>query len=145
MSTIDFTKAYIDRLCKEIGTRADAIYNARTCAWYFARGTSTIEVFMTNMGESGEPDRVFIRCIASICPLPANPVTQFELLQKALELNTKQMGIKLGTIADKGLLCVIAERDIEGMDYQEFVTLISDISFWADHLENHLQEHFGKL
>ena len=49
MSTIEFVKAYIHRLCKDIGTSADAIYNAKTCAWYFSRGSSTIEVFLTNI------------------------------------------------------------------------------------------------
>ena len=54
------------------------------------------------------------------------------------------MGIKLSILPDKGLLCAIAERDIDGMDYEEFVTLISDIGYWADHFDNYLQEHFGK-
>jgi|SRR5688572_7354145 len=145
MSTIEFTRAYIDRLCKEIGTRADAIYNSRTSAWYFSRGSSTIEVFLTNMEGDEESDRIFIRCFAPLCNVPVNPVAQFELFQKALELNSRYMGIKFGTLSNKSLLCVVAERDIEGMDYQEFVTMIRDIGYWADHFDHHLQEHLGKL
>ena len=54
------------------------------------------------------------------------------------------MGIKLSTIPDKGLLCAIAERDIDGMDYQEFISLISDISNYADFLDDYLRVKFGK-
>ena len=145
MSTIEFVQAYIHRLCKDIGTHADAIYNAKTCAWYFSRGSSTIEVFLTNTETNDGTVRTFIRCFAPLCPIPVNPITQFEVFQKALELNTRHMGIKFSIISDKKLLCVIAERDIDGMDYDEFISLISDISYWADHFDNYLQEHYGKL
>ncbi len=145
MSTIDFTRAYIHRLCREIGTTADAIYNESTCAWYFSMGSSTIEVFMTNMESIEGSDRVFIRCFAPVCAFPKNPIALFELFKKALELNTRHMGIKLGTLSNRDLLCIVAERDIEGMDYQEFVTMISDIGYWADHFDNYLQEHNGRL
>lgn len=145
MSTIEFVKAYIHRLCKDIGTHADAVYNAKTNAWYFSRGSSTIEVFITNMETAGGTDRTFIRCFAPLYRIPANPVMQFEVFKKALELNTRHMGIKFSIIPDKGLLCIISERDIDGMDYDEFLSLISDIAYWADYFDNYLQEHFGKL
>lgn len=145
MSTIEFVKAYIHRLCKDIGTHADAIYNAKTHAWYFSRGSSTIEVFLTNMDTTEGAVRTFIRCFAPLYPIPVNPVMQFEIFQKALELNTQHMGIKFSVIPDKGLLCIISERDIDGMDYDEFLSLISDIAYWADYFDNYLQEHFGKL
>ncbi len=144
MSTVEFVQAYIHRLCKEIGANADAIYNKKTSAWYFSGGACTIEVFLTNIGDDEETGRIFLRCMAPVYTFSSNPVQQFEIFQKALELNTRHMGIKLSVIADKRLLCVITERDIEGMDYGEFVTLISDIGYWANHFDNYLREHFGK-
>jgi Domain of unknown function (DUF1821). len=139
MSAVAFTKAYIHRLCRDIGTSADAIYNEKTSSWYFASGSSTIEVFLTNMDGVEDTDRVFIRCFAPVCTIPENPVAQFELFRKALEINIRHMGIKLGILSSRGLLCLVAERDIEGMDYQEFVTIIQDIGFWADHFDDKLQ------
>ena len=145
MSTIEFVKAYIDRLCKEIGTTSHQIYNSKTSAWYFSRGSSTIEVFLTNKEEADGSSRTFIRCFAPVFSVPRNPVTSHNLFQEALELNTKHMGIKLSIIPDKGLLCAIAERDIDGMDYQEFISLISDISNYADFLDDYLRVKFGKV
>jgi hypothetical protein len=145
MSSIEFVRAYIHRLCKDIGTHADAIYNAKTCAWYFSRGSSTIEVFLTNTEDNDQSTRTFLRCFAPLSAVSSNPVMQFEVFKKALELNTRHMGIKFSVLPDKGLLCLIAERDIDGMDYDEFISLISDISYWADHFDHYLQTHYGKL
>lgn len=144
MSTVEFVKAYIDRLCKEIGTTSHQVYNSKTSAWYFSRGSSTIEVFLTNKEEADGSNRTFIRCFAPVFSIPRNPVTSHNLFQDALELNTKHMGIKLSILPDKGLLCAIAERDIDGMDYQEFISLISDISTYADLLDDYLRGKFGK-
>ncbi|RYG48026.1 MAG: hypothetical protein EOO01_14065 [Chitinophagaceae bacterium] len=144
MSTVEFVHAYIHRLCRQLGANADAIYNAKTGAWYFSRGASTIEVFLTNVGDNEETGRIFFRCIAPIYTITTNPIRQFELYQKMLELNTRHMGIKLALIPDKQLICVISERDIEGMDYGEFITVITDISYWAGYFETSLKEQFGK-
>ena len=144
MSTIEFVKAYIERLCKDIGTTSHQIYNSKTSAWYFSRGSSTIEVFLTSKEEDDGSSRTFIRCFAPVFSIPNNPVARHNLFQEALELNTKHMGIKLSTIPDKGLLCAIAERDIDGMDYHEFISLISDISNYADLLDDYLTAKFSK-
>jgi hypothetical protein len=141
MVTPEIVKEYINRLCQEIGTTADAVYNAKTGAWYFANGSSRIEVFLTTI-EVQKKVRTFIRCFAPLYNIPADN-KKADLFQGALEVNTQYMGIKLGTMADKGLLCAIAERDIEGMDYAEMVTLISDIGFWADQLDDFLKKSFG--
>lgn len=99
---------------------------------------------MTNKEEADGSNRTFIRCFAPVFSIPRNPVTSHNLFQDALELNTKHMGIKLSILPDKGLLCAIAERDIDGMDYQEFISLISDISTYADFLDDYLRARFGK-
>ena len=145
MSTIEFVKAYINRLCKDIGTSAGAIYNPKTTAWYFSRGSSTIEVFLTGLETDEKTERTFIRCIAPVLIIPEDAQKKLAVFQKALELNTRHMGIKLSLIPEKGLICVIAERDIEGMDYDEFISLINDIGYWADQLDDYLAGHFGKL
>ncbi len=53
------------------------------------------------------------------------------------------MGVKLSMLPEKGFLYAVAERDIEGMDYQEFKTLISDLGYWSDQLDDVLKERFG--
>ena len=138
----DVARAYIYRLCHEIGANADSIYNAKTGAWYFAAKSTTIEVFLTSF-QSGEKERTFIRCFAPLCAIPTDTKRKLDMYQAALELNTQRPGIKLSVTSDKRFLCAVSERDIDGMDYQEFLTIITDISFWADQLSDFFKKHFS--
>ena len=142
MVPADVAKAYIYRLCQEIGANAEAIFNAKTGAWYFAGKTCTIEVFLTSF-QSGQKERTFIRCFAPLCAIPADPKKKLDIYQAVLEINTQRPGIKLSITSDKKFLLAVSERDIDGMDYQEFLTIITDISFWADHLTNFFKTQFN--
>jgi hypothetical protein len=39
----------------------------------------------------------------------------------------------------------VAERDIEGMDYVEFVTVINDLAHWAEKLADYLKKRFDSV
>jgi hypothetical protein len=138
----DVARAYIYRLCHEIGANADSIYNAKTGAWYFAAKSTTIEVFLTSF-QSAEKERTFIRCFAPLCGIPADTKRKLDMYQAVLEINTQRPGIKLSVTSDKRFLCAVSERDIDGMDYQEFLTIVTDISFWADQLSDFFKKHFN--
>ena len=143
MVAADVATAYIYRLCNEIGASADSIYNAKTGAWYFTSGNSTIEVFLTTMENTHEAKRSFIRCFAPVYSIPPDAKKKLAVFQAALEINTERMGLKLSALPGKGLLCIVTERDIDGMDYHEFMTIISDISHWVDKMKEYFIKHFG--
>jgi hypothetical protein len=142
MAPSDVARAYIYRLCQEIGANADSIFNAKTGAWYFAGKSSTIEVFLTSI-QTGEKERTFIRCFAPLCGIPADTKRKLDMYQAVLEINTQRPGIKLSVTSDKRFLCAVSERDIDGMDYQEFLSIITDISFWADQLSDFFKKQFN--
>jgi hypothetical protein len=144
MATIETVKAYINRLCTEAGADPQKIYSATNDAWYFARGSSTLEVFFTSYETDDKTERIFLRCFSTIYPIPIDTPRRQELYHVALEINARNMGVKIGTMADKGYLYAIGERDIEGMDYHEFVTLVHDVGYWADHLDDLLKSRFGE-
>jgi hypothetical protein len=143
MVTTEMVKVYVSQLCAEIGTTAENIYNPQSKAWYFNRGSTTIEVFLNSYETVNKQVRTFIRCFAPIYTLPNDPQKKLDLFQGALEANSQYMGVKISTIASKGFMYAVAERDIEGMDYKEFVTLVSDLGYWADRLDDFLKERFG--
>ena len=138
----DVAKAYIYRLCQQLGVNADTIFNAKTGAWYFAGKSSTIEVFLTTF-QSGEKERTFIRCFAPLCAIPGDTKRKLEMYQAVLEINTQRPGIKLSVTSDRRFICAVSERDIDGMDYQEFLTIVTDISFWADQLSDFFKKRFN--
>jgi hypothetical protein len=144
MTTIETVTAYINRLCIEAGADPEKIYSPQNKAWYFARGSSTLEVFFTSYETSDKTERIFLRCFSTIYPIPLDVTKRQELYHVALEVNARNMGVKIGTMSDKGYLYAIGERDIDGMDYQEFVTLVSDVGYWADHLDDLLKGRFGE-
>ena len=145
MAPSDVARAYIHRLCHEVGANADSIYNAKTGAWYFSSGSSTIEVFLTTIESGQQAERTFIRCFAPIYTVPVDPIKKLTIFQDAMEINTERMGIKLSALPEKGFLCVVTERDIDGMDYNEFMTIMRDISYWSDLLRKYFEKKFGKL
>ena len=143
MTTTEMVKVYVNQLCAEIGCTPESIYSKENNSWFFTRGSASIEVFMSSYETVVKTVRTFVRCFSPIYALPADNQKKMQLYHEALQNNTNFMGVKLSIMPDKGYMYAVAERDIEGMDYIEFKTLISDLGYWADQLDNALHERFG--
>lgn len=143
MTTTEMVKVYVNQLCAEIGCTPESIYSKENGSWMFTRGSASIEVFMTSYETSVKTIRTFVRCFSPVYALPVDAEKKAQLLQEAMQSNSNFMGVKMGTIPNKGYLYAIAERDIDGMDYVEFKTLVSDLGFWADQIDDKLVERFG--
>jgi len=144
MTTIETVKGYINRLCIEAGADPEKIYSQEADAWYFSKGAATLEVFLSSFETSENVVRTFIRCLSTIYPIPVDPVYRQELYFVALEVNARNMGVKIGTMADNGYMYAIAEREIDGMGYDEFITLINDVGYWAEQLSELFKSRFGE-
>lgn len=142
MVTVDMVTVYIHRMCAEIGINADTIYNPKTSAWYFSHGSSTIEVFLTTQKNAQQIPQTYIRCMAALCEIPADILSQFKLYKLAMAINSNYLGYKISADESRGFVCAVAERNIEGMDYHEMTTLISDLGSWADKLDQFLIQEF---
>jgi hypothetical protein len=134
MSSVDLVKAYIERLCADLGVDAERIRNARTGAWYFSQEGSTIEVFLTEQKNPQQEPQHYIRCMSPLCEIPKDITRQFSLFKTALAINAKYLGYKLTADESRGLLCIVTERNIDRMDYAEMLNLISDLGLWAEKL-----------
>lgn len=143
MTTSEMVRVYVNQLCAEIGCTPESIYNKENNSWFFTRGSSSVEVFMTSYETVVKTVRTFVRCFSPVYALPADNQKKVQLYEEALQNNTKYMGVKLSIIPEKGFVYAVAERDIEGMDYTEFKTLISDLGYWADQLDDILLQRFG--
>lgn len=135
MSTADLVKAYIQRLCADLGVDADRIYNSKTGAWYFSQEGSTIEVFLTEQKNPQQEPQTFIRCMSPLCEIPRDISKQFSLFKTALAINAKYIGYKLTADESRGLLCIVTEQNVERMDYAGMLDLIGDLGLWAQKLQ----------
>jgi len=143
MTTTEMVRVYINQLCAEIGCTPESIYNKESKSWFFTRGSASIEVFMSSYETVVKTVRTFVRCFSPVFPIPADAEKKAMLFGEALQNNTSFMGAKLSIMPEKGYLYSIAERDIDGMDYLEFKTLISDLGYWSDQLDDMLTLRFG--
>lgn len=143
MTTIPMVKAYIDQLCKEIGTTADAIYSKQTDSWHFTKGSAKLQVCFTSYETVQKTIRTFIRVFAPVYPIPTSPEKKLAVFSECMAGNRLFMGTKFATFPDDGQIYTFSERDIEGMDYNEFATLVNDAASWADQFDDILVEKFG--
>lgn len=143
MTTSEMVRVYVNQLCAEIGCTPESIYSKENNSWFFTRGSASVEVFMTSYETVVKTVRTFVRCFSPVYAIPADNQKKVQLYEEALQNNTKYMGVKLSIIPEKGFVYAVAERDIEGMDYSEFKTLISDLGYWADQLDDILLQRFG--
>ena len=143
MTPVERIKDYLHRLCEDMGVEEKKVFSPKTGAWYFVQGSSTIEVFLTTQKNLQQQPQTFIRCIAALCEIPKDGKKQLALYKTALAINGSYLGYKISADEERGLVCIISERNISGMDYDEMITLINDLSHWADKLDTFLQEHFG--
>ena len=143
MTTTEMVTVYINQLCAEIGCTPESIYSKENNSWAFTRGSASIEVFMSSYVTAVKTVRTFVRCFSPVYAIPADSLKKALLFQEAIQNNATFMGAKLGILPEKGFMYAIAERDIEGMDYVEFKTLVSDLGYWADQLDDMLQQRFG--
>lgn len=144
MATIDTVKGYINRLCTEAGADPQQIYHHENETWYFSKGSSTLEVFLTSYETAEKLTRTFVRCLSAFYPIPVDPLKRQELYFVALEVNARNMGVKIGTMVDNGYMYAIAEREIDGMDYRELVILVNDVGYWAEQLSDLFKSRFGE-
>jgi hypothetical protein len=140
MSSVDHVKSYIALLCIDLGVDASSIYNEKTGSWYFTQNGSTIEVFLTAQKNPQQEQQVFIRCMSPLCAIPRDLPKQFVLYKTAMAINATYLGYKLTADETRGIVCAVTERNIEGMDYNEMITLISELGFWAGKLDAFLKK-----
>jgi hypothetical protein len=143
MTTTAMVNVYINQFCVEIGCTADSIYSKDANSWNFTRGSASVELVLTSYETAVKTVRTFVRCFSPVCPIPADAAKKAQLFEEALENSTTFMGAKLGIIPERGYMYAIAERDIDGMDYEEFKTLVTDLGYWADQLDDMLIQRFG--
>lgn len=67
---------------------------------------------------------------------------EFTFYRHLLELNYSKLGLKLATRPKSEFVYAVSERDIRGMDFNELDTCIKDLEWWADKLDDELQEQF---
>ncbi len=142
MTLVERIQAYIHQLCSDVGVDPASIYNPATNAWYFSNGSATMEVFLTTQKGWDNEISHFLRIMAPLCEIPRDVPRQFNLFKTVMAINQTYLGFKIGADEQRNLICIVAERNIQGMDYSEMVDMIDYLGHWANKLDDFMKAEF---
>ncbi|TAF67220.1 MAG: hypothetical protein EAZ55_02555 [Cytophagales bacterium] len=129
--------AMIERYINTVGLKRENTYNTADNMWYWRRGSAQIEAGLIGGGNN----RYYLCVYSFLMEVP--PQKTLEAYKHLLELNFDKLGVKISIKPNTSQVFAIAERDINGIDYEELATYISDLEWWADKLDDELKNTFG--
>lgn len=130
----------IERYINEIGLSKEDTYNEKSNAYYWYRGSALVEVFVQDVPVS-DGLRSFLRVFSYLGDIPS--FKREKVYRYLLELNDHNLGVKLTIMPETDKIYATYERDIQGIDYKEVKTCITDLEWWSDELDDLLKEKLG--
>jgi hypothetical protein len=141
MTTREQVEEMIHKFVETSGMSKEQVYNTEKRAWYWNRGSAKIEVFIQEIKFDPAYSRYYLRIFSPIFKVPQ--INQLEFYRQLLEMNDSKLGVKLTIMPGSDQVYATYERDIKGIDYDELVTCIADLEWWADSLDDELVRTFG--
>lgn len=102
--------------------------------WSFQRGSALIEIYIAQ-----QEGREYLQVLSPLMHIPIGSV--LPLYRRLLELNLSLTNASLGAYLD--VIYVFNERPLAGLDANEANFIITQISEYADDLDNRLVDEFG--
>ena len=137
------TTEMIHRYAESVGLARENVYNPEKRNWTWKKGSAAIEIFILRIDLGNGYIRDFVKIFTLVMPVPQANLLAF--YRRLLELNDEKLGIKLTLQKGSNNVWGTFERDINGMDYNELVTFISDFEIWADLFDDMLSAEFPAM
>jgi hypothetical protein len=118
------------------------VFNEAKNVWTWKKGSATIQVYIETINFSNGNFREYLRIFSPLLEIPANQVGNASFYRHLLEINDGNLGVKLTIMPNSNWVYATYERDIRGIDYDEVVTCIYDLEYWADKLDDELKAKF---
>ena len=137
---IELTQSMIEKYVESVGlTKADT-YNEEKQFWHWKHGSASIEVFVQSVEVGQDKTREYLRIFSYLADVPSlSLVAREKFLVHLLEMNDRNLGVKLTLLEGSNRVYATYERDIMGMDFGELATCIADLEWWADKLDDELK------
>jgi hypothetical protein len=130
----------VEKLLKEWNIPPDSIKDKEKNLWYLVQGSAQfhIELFKFNKGpQVGEVDAIEVGGI--IMKLPQENF--LPLYRRLLDLNSTAVGVYFAI--RNNLVMLVSTREIKGLDYDEFHTIVDEVRYWSDYWDDTLMQEFG--
>ncbi|MEI6412084.1 MAG: YbjN domain-containing protein [Bacteroidota bacterium] len=134
----------INCYAESVGLDRNQVFNTEKQVWLWRKGSVQIETVIQRLKFENGSRRDFLRVFSPIMDIPTTSnLLAFYL--RLLQLNDIKLGIKFSIVPNSPKVWASYERDIEGIDFKELTTFISDFEYWADTLDDELKAAFPNL
>ena len=123
------------------GISLSEVDNPEQKKWSLKRGSASVQILLLSIPVGNGVIREFVQAASPIMLIPKGK--ELEFYRRLLELNDVKLGVKFSIQKGGEQVWALAERDLIGIDYTEMVTLLEDLAFWADELDDILKNEFG--
>lgn len=137
---IEIAHVLIEKYVESVGLSKEQTYSEEKNFWHWKHGSATIEVFVQSVTVGEGQTREYLRIFSYLADVPHLSLQAREaFLKKLLEMNDRNLGVKLTLMEGTNKVYATYERDIMGMDFGELATCIADLEWWADKLDDELK------
>ncbi len=141
---LELVQTMIEKYVESVGLSREETYNEEKNFWHWKHGSANIEVFVQSVKVGNEQTREYLRIFSYLAEIPQlNLNSREKYLIKLLEMNDRNLGVKLTLMEGTNRIYATYERDIMGMDFGELATCIADLEWWADKLDDELKSVFN--
>ncbi|MCU0445062.1 MAG: YbjN domain-containing protein [Microscillaceae bacterium] len=141
---VELVHSMIEKYLESVGLPKDETFNEEKEYWHWKHGSANIEVFVQSVNVGESKTREYLRIFSYLAEVPAiSTHGREQYLTRLLEMNDKNLGVKLTLMKDTNKVYATYERDILGMDYGELATCIADLEWWADKLDDELRSPYN--
>jgi hypothetical protein len=135
--------AMIHKYTESVGLTRAQVFNEAKNLWTWKIGSATVQVYIETINFSNGNFREYLRIFSPLLEIPATQVGNVSFFRHLLEINDGNLGVKLTIMPNSNWVYATYERDIRGIDYDEVVTCIYDLEYWADKLDDELKAKFA--
>lgn len=138
MSVLQQTSDVIEKGIQSLGIAPATTRGAQPGQWDFKRGSASIAVGIT-VSERFPNGYFYVNCVMMDgSTVPAAKKEEF--YRTLLETNTSVVNMKL--CLSKDYVMLLSNRDANGLDPEEVASVINELSYYADLLDDRLKEQF---
>ncbi len=141
---MELVDAMMEQYVESIGLSREDTFNDEKGCWHWRHGSASIEVFVQSVVVGEHKTREYLRIFSYVSDVPSvSKMSREQFLTTLLELNDKNLGVKLTLMQGTTKVYATYERDITGMDFDEMATCIADMEWWADKLDDELKSAYN--
>jgi hypothetical protein len=125
----------MNEIVSSLGIDPKTCYDAENISWSLQKGSAEVTLLLFSL-----EGKDYIEVSAPVIEAPEE--NELEFYRQLLEINSGIIGIKFAL--ENGLVWLLAQRELDGLDESEALTMLERVGNFADEIEDKLKNEFGE-